>query len=121
MEEQASLIKKSKDFFNSDRRSFRFTSPTPNDDLFTDYSNWVAASWYPPVKKDKKKSKVPEDDIFATTIETTTATTTTANTVSSEYDPDLVDEYGWVQVAGGFYSVEANVLLEKHPFNQEEN
>jgi hypothetical protein len=56
MEEHATLIQKSKDSFNSNRRLFRFTSPT-HTDVFIDYSNWVAASWYPPVKKDKKKKK----------------------------------------------------------------
>lgn len=58
MEEQASSIQKSKDFFNGNRRSFRFTSPAYTDDLFIGFSDWVAASWYSPVKKNQKSLKM---------------------------------------------------------------
>lgn len=108
LEKQGGLIQKSEEFLHSDRRSFRYTLPTRIDNSFVDYSNWIASSWVLPIKKDQKKSKIPEDDVFSTAAEATIVITTTANTTSLDYDSDLIDEYGWVQIDDRYYNVEAN-------------
>jgi hypothetical protein len=120
MEEQAGLIQKSKAFFDNDRRSVGYTSPTRTNYLLVNYSNWIASSWYPTIKNDQKKSKIPEDNVFSTVTEAATITPA-ASIAPLEYDPKLVDEYGWVQVGTRYYNVEADIYVDEYPLSQEEN
>ncbi|KAG2220968.1 hypothetical protein INT45_006501 [Circinella minor] len=70
----------------------------------------------PQIEMEEQPSLIQKNDTFSATMETTTE-----DTVSYEYDPNLINEYGWVQVADGIYNVDANILLEKHSFDQEED
>ncbi|KAI8334537.1 hypothetical protein EDC96DRAFT_583132 [Choanephora cucurbitarum] len=92
MEELASLIKKSSEFFDSDHRSFKYTPPAFTDDIFVDYSTWIAPK----------------------------SIATTANATSLTYDPNCVDEYGWVQVGNEWYNVSAKIFLDEHPLHHDQ-
>jgi hypothetical protein len=115
MKEQATMIKNSKEFFESCRRSFGNSRPR-YDDNQTDYVVWTSPSWYPPVNKKQRKSKVPDD---AVTPSESSSTSSTNHKTTVDYDCSLVVEYGWVPVNDRYYNIENCTFAEKYPFGEE--
>lgn len=81
---------------------------TSANQLELDYVHCIASSWYPPLNNSKKDSQ--------TSVEESASPPSpgfaTLNTVV-EYDPELVDQYGWILLGDKYYNIEKNVFWRR--------
>lgn len=113
MERLAVMAIKTDEFFKDRRRSFgkSFNIMSANQ-VELDYVHCIAPSWCPSLNNSRKNSQIPVKE----TASPPSPLFATLNNTEVEYDPELVDQYGWILLGDKYYNIETNVFEDEHPF-----